>query len=107
MYRSSWQPPDRTPCCTQNQQHPAPLRHTWLLTIKSGFPAEVVLVCTLRYLSTGVFSEATAARDPGPCTVEEFPSATARLLFFPAPHLVVFRANDDPDTGAVPQCCWV
>lgn len=59
-----------------------------------------MLGCFPRYLSTGVFSEATAARDPGPCTVEEFPSAAARLLFFPAPHLVVFRADDDADTGA-------
>lgn len=46
-----------------------------------------------------MFSEQAAAGDPGPCTVAEFPSAVARLLFFPAPHMIVFRANDDPDTG--------
>ena len=101
VFRSKWQPPHHTSCCTQNRRPPAPLRHTWSPSIISGFLAEVALVCTLRYLSTGVFSEATAARDPGPCTVEEFPSATARLLFFPSPHLVVFRADDDPNTGAV------
>lgn len=55
-----------------------------------------------RYLSTGVFSEKAAAGDPGPATVAEFPSATARLLFFRGPHLVLFRASDDPDTGE--QC---
>lgn len=65
----------------------------------------VAIVCDRgdRYLSTGVFSEQAAAGDPGPCTVAEFPSAAARLLFFPAPHVIVFRANDDPDTGE-PWC---
>lgn len=79
----------------------AAARHT-LPRADSDILAEALLAYTLRYLSTGVFSEATAARDPGPCTVEEFPSAAARLLFFPAPHLVVFRADDDPNTGAWP-----
>mmetsp|Transcript_18635 Transcript_18635/g.56285 ORF Transcript_18635/g.56285 Transcript_18635/m.56285 type:complete len:514 (+) Transcript_18635:178-1719(+) len=61
----------------------------------------VAIVCDRgdRYLSTGVFSEAAAAKDPQPCTVEEFPSAKRRLPFFPAPHLVLFRASDDPATG--------
>jgi hypothetical protein len=61
----------------------------------------VAIVCDRgdRYLSTGVFSEAAAAGDPGPCTVAEFPSAAARLRFFPAPHAVLFRASDDPETG--------
>lgn len=57
-----------------------------------------------RYLSTGVFSAAAAAGDPGPCSVEEFPSAAVRLLFFPAPHVVLFRASDDPHTGAMVDC---
>jgi hypothetical protein len=46
-----------------------------------------------------VFSGEAAAGDPLPCSVEEFPSAAARLLFFPAPHIVLFRASNDPETG--------
>ncbi len=62
-------------------------------------------VAARRYLSTGVFSEEAAAGDPGPCSVAEFPSATARLPFFKAPHLLLIRASDDPDTGEE-LCCW-
>ena len=52
-----------------------------------------------RYLSTDVFGVEAGKGDPAPCTVSEFPSAVARLVAFPEPHFVVFRADDDPDTG--------
>ncbi len=52
-----------------------------------------------RYLSTGVFAQDAGRNDPGPCTVDEFPSAVARLVAYPQPHYVFFRADDDPGTG--------
>jgi hypothetical protein len=52
-----------------------------------------------RYLSTGVFAEDAGQDDPAPCTVDEYPSAVARLIVYPEPHFVFFRASDDPATG--------
>ncbi|KAL3144229.1 hypothetical protein ABBQ32_004009 [Trebouxia sp. C0010 RCD-2024] len=65
----------------------------------------VAIVCDRgdRYLSTGVFSQKAAASDPQPCGVEDYPSAVARLLSFPAPHFVVFTADKDAKTGQ-PWC---
>lgn len=51
----------------------------------------------------GVFSQKAAASDPQPCGVEDYPSAVARLLSFPAPHFVVFTADKDAKTGQ-PWC---
>ena len=58
-----------------------------------------MLACTPRYLSTGVFAEDAGRDDPTPCTVDEYPSAVARLIAYPEPHFVFFRADDDPATG--------
>ncbi|KAK9812855.1 hypothetical protein WJX72_004741 [[Myrmecia] bisecta] len=65
----------------------------------------VAIVCDRgdRYLSTGVFSEAAGATDPQPCTVEEYPSAVARLISYPEPRYVLFTADRDAETG-VPWC---
>lgn len=54
-------------------------------------------------MHAGVFSQKAAASDPQPCGVEDYPSALARLLTFPAPHFVVFTADRDSKTGQ-PWC---
>ena len=58
---------------------------------------------TQGFVHTGVFSQQAAARDPQPCGVEDYSSALARLLTFPAPHFVVFTADRDSITGQ-PWC---
>ena len=49
-----------------------------------------------------MFAEDASRDDPAPCTVDEYPSAVARLVAYPEPHFVFFRANDDPATGHPP-----
>ena len=64
-----------------------------------------VIVCDRgdRYLSTGVFSQERAAADPRPASVDTWPSAVACLAAaHPAPHVVVFTA--DEDESGVPWC---
>lgn len=54
-------------------------------------------------MCTGVFSQQAAASDPQPCGVDDYPSALARLVTFPAPQFVVFTADRDSKTGQ-PWC---
>ena len=64
-------------------------------------PFHVQGIC---FACSGVFSEAAAAADPQPCSVQEFPSAAACLISHPEPHFILFTADPDPDTGPLHLC---
>ncbi len=50
------------------------------------------------HATAGVFSQQAAEQDPQPCDVEDYPSALARLMTFPAPRYVLFTADRDKET---------
>ncbi|KAJ3344301.1 hypothetical protein HDU93_000091 [Gonapodya sp. JEL0774] len=67
----------------------------------SAMERNAVIVCIVcdrgdRYLSTGLFDHSASSSDPLPIPYQQLPSATARLMAYPAPHYILFTASPDP-----------